>query len=279
MQKRDDKYSTNKDLAEVGIHVVRSVLVGEKSGEGLLALDSLTEELLSDEHGITFPAIVKPIRGRGSQGVVKVRSLAHLQEVTRSLLSESESVECVGTSEKREVPRYGDALMLEQFLDGIELTITVMPPGVYSSPFGSLVPQQEVEGQPTNHRGYIALPPVTRFNHQDGVAPYNGVVAVVENSRLLSEEEQKDFKVQEVRDISIFPFIFSHTPVSNKVMRHCERAAERVGALMPIRIDCRGYATKDLPIQLFDLNMKPNMTGSLNPSVFCILLQLIPHPF
>jgi len=206
MQKRDDKYSTNKDLAEVGIHVVRSVLVGEKSGEGLLALDSLTEELLSDEHGITFPAIVKPIRGRGSQGVVKVRSLSHLREVTRSLLSESESVECVGTSEKPEVPRYGDALMLEQFLDGIELTITVMPPGVYSSPFGSLVPQQEVEGQPTNHRGYIALPPVTRFNHQDGVAPYNGVVAVVENSRLLSEEEQKESKVQEVR-ISILSFI------------------------------------------------------------------------
>lgn len=30
---------------------------------------------------------------------------------------------------------------------------------------------------------YCALPVVTRFNHQDGIAPYNGVVAITTNSR------------------------------------------------------------------------------------------------
>jgi hypothetical protein len=36
---------------------------------------------------------------------------------------------------------------------------------------------------------YWALPIVTRFNHQDGVALYNDVVAVTANSRVISQEE------------------------------------------------------------------------------------------
>ena len=37
------------------------------------------------------------------------------------------------------------------------------------------------------------MPIVTRFNHEGGIAPYNGVVAVTENSRVLTPEKvEKD---------------------------------------------------------------------------------------
>lgn len=79
-------------------------------------------------------------------------------------------------------PKYGDALILEEYLPGEEVTITVMPPGRY------LFPSTATEGDKHEEREYNeywALPAVGRFNHHDGVAPYNGVVAVTQNSKLL----------------------------------------------------------------------------------------------
>jgi len=93
----------------------------------------------------------------------------------------------------------------------------------------------------TNFDNYWHLPPVKRFNHHNGIAPYSGVVLVVENSKLLSSVELQD-------------------PTYQKTMRDCERAGQIIKSLAPIRIDCRRIAQGG-PFSLFDLNMKPNITG------------------
>ena len=50
-------------------------------------------------------------------------------------------------------------MMLEQYLSGKECTFTAVSPSAASP-------------------DYWAFPIVWRFNHDDGIAPYNGVVAV-----------------------------------------------------------------------------------------------------
>ncbi|MBL8994556.1 MAG: hypothetical protein JNM63_14520 [Spirochaetia bacterium] len=118
-------------------------------------------------------------------------------------------------------------------MPGEEITITVMPPGHYV-----------LDGLNTRFDEYWSLPAVRRFNHIDGVAPYNGTVAVVNNSIALSNEELAVDAIQEL-------------------CRQCEDAAKWVGAKAPIRIDCRAGAEKKY--RLFDLNMKPNLTGPSRP--------------
>lgn len=63
--------------------------------------------------------------------------------------------------------------MIEKFLSGEEATITVMPPAI-------------------EHPQHWSMLPVTRFNYAEGIAPYNGVVAVTSNSRVVSQSELKD---------------------------------------------------------------------------------------
>jgi len=108
-----------------------------------------------------------------------------------------------------------------------------MPPGDY-----------QVVGKNIRKDYYWSLPPVRRFNHKDGIAPYNGAVAVINNSKVLNDSELAE---QPVIDL----------------MKSCEKAAEIVKAKAPIRIDCRGDSIGRY--LLFDLNMKPNMTGSSRP--------------
>jgi len=228
----DDKWITNKLLREAQLSVVNSLLVNLEGGADKTALEGLSEVSLSDEHGIAFPAIVKPIRGRGSQGVVKVDDLSQLQRVSRELLRETE---------KNGQPKYGDTLMIEEYLDGTEYTVTVMPPGTYLMKKGDGQETEMVELD-----DYWCLPAVSRFNHHDGVAPYNGIVAVTQNSRLLSPEE-------------------NGAPHIRRLFEECTKAASVVRALSPIRIDCRGFEKKEDVIKLFDLNMKPNMTGPGRP--------------
>lgn len=104
-----------------------------------------------------------------------------------------------------------------------------MPPGQYF-----------IDGKKTDKNNFWSLPPVRRFNHMDGIAPYNGTVAVINNSAVLSDSELLNRQVI-------------------KLMQSCERAAEIVKAKAPIRIDCRADSKGNY--FLFDLNMKPNMTG------------------
>jgi D-alanine-D-alanine ligase-like ATP-grasp enzyme len=53
------------------------------------------------------------------------------------------------------------------------------------------------------------------------------------------------------------------SPAVQAMLDACVRAAALVGARAPIRIDCRADGTGHF--KLFDLNMKPNMTGPSRP--------------
>jgi D-alanine-D-alanine ligase len=195
-------------LGNSGLTIAPSFLVDKSK------LNSIEESL--EQFGMRFPLVLKPIRGRGSEGVTMVDTLSKLQISANELLQDS---------------KYGDKIIVEQYLSGQEITITVMPIGHYKI------------NEKFTFKKFWALPIVKRFNHINGIAPYNGVVAVVKNSSLLNETELKEEKYL-------------------VAMRQCEEAAILVGAKAPIRVDCRESNGKFF---LFDLNMKPNMTGSGRP--------------
>ena len=161
--------------------------------------------------GLSYPVVGKPIRGRGSHGVMVCKTEAELTAHVEQLLKESSLV------------------MVESYLPGEEGTVTVMPPS-------------------KEYPNYWALPIVVRFNHEQGIAPYNGVVAVTQNSRVVSEDELRS------------------NPSYTDVCKQCEQVAELLQVTAPIRIDVR-RVSKDpkSPFALFDINMKPNMTGPGRP--------------
>ncbi|KAF1969773.1 hypothetical protein BU23DRAFT_582494 [Bimuria novae-zelandiae CBS 107.79] len=89
------------------------------------------------------------------------------------------------------------------------------------------------------------------FNHAQGIAPYNGVVAVTQNSRLvLAEEHERD-------------------PTYGEIQSQCVAAASLLQCTAPIRINVKRISEDESsPFALFDVNMKPviltrawNMTG------------------
>lgn len=152
---------------------------------------------------LDFPIVAKPCRGRGSAGVKLCKTAAELAQHVESLYQDSSVV------------------MLEEFLNGEEATITVMPPS-------------------SSARDYWALPVVTRFNHEDGVAPYNGNVAVTLNSRAVSAEA------------------YAADSAYAEVARQCEGVARLLKVTAPIRIDVRRRKDeRESPFVLFDINMKP----------------------
>ncbi|KAH6689863.1 hypothetical protein F5X68DRAFT_204371 [Plectosphaerella plurivora] len=154
----------------------------------------------------TYPVVGKPARGRGSHGVKVCPDAASLKAHIEALAAEGLNV-----------------IIVEQYLAGEEATVTVMPPA--------------------DGNGYRALPVVARFNHHDGIAPYNGAVAVTANSRAV---------------------VGSEDPAYAKISRECERVAEFLGTTAPIRIDVRRFS-EGSDFALFDVNMKPNMTGPGRP--------------
>lgn len=161
--------------------------------------------------GLRYPVVAKPIRGRGSHGVKLCHNEIQLEGHLSGLLVESTPV------------------MLEEFLAGQEGTVTVMPPSEDSM-------------------GYHALPIVVRSNHEDGIAPYNGVVAVTSNSRIASEQERIE------------------TPIYDEIEKACERVAAKLKVTAPIRIDVRqSMDDRFSKFEVFDVNMKPNMTGPGRP--------------
>lgn len=198
----DDKFFTQQFLRGRGLPVPKT----EKISKNKLNTD------------IPFPLAIKPIRGRGSEGVRVIHSPNDFAPAVLAMLDSG---------------KFGEEIYAEEFLPGEEITITVMPPGQYV-----------LDGLNTRFDDYWSLPPVRRFNHIDGVAPYNGAVAVMNNSAALSHEELSAPEIQ-------------------ALCRQCEDAAKWVGAKAPIRIDCRANGTG--LYFLFDLNMKPNMTGPSRP--------------
>jgi D-alanine-D-alanine ligase-like ATP-grasp enzyme len=152
---------------------------------------------------LPFPVVAKPIRGRGSYGVKVCHSEAELITHSETLFKEAPSI------------------MAEDFLAGEEATVSVMPPS-------KEIPK------------YWSMPIVTRFNHADGIAPYNGVIAVAYNSRVVSSNE------------------YEEDPAYGEAARECEEVAQLLQVKAPIRIDIRRFK-KDAhsKFALFDINMKP----------------------
>ncbi|KAG2394276.1 hypothetical protein C9374_004040 [Naegleria lovaniensis] len=235
VQQFDDKFETNQMLRRENLSVANSILVSTREKleemqligiykENIKILEELSVESLHD-FGIQFPLIIKPVRGRGSEGVEKVDTFEQLIEKSLELLNQK-----IQVNDNLNVLKYGYYFIVEEFLNGDELTLTVMPPGTYS------IDHQQVE-----FSKHWALPPVKRFNHMNGVAPYNGIVAVIHNSVALKRME------------------FTMDEAIQKIMRDCEKAAEWVKAKAPIRIDCRSHHTEDSVqhFKMFDLNMKP----------------------
>ena len=161
---------------------------------------------LLTSYNLPYPIVGKPVRGRGSHGVKVCYSEDELFHHVKSLLEESSVV------------------MLEQFLSGEEATYTIMPPS----------PERP---------DYWAMPPVTRFNHEGGIAPYNGIIAVTANSKALtSKESAKDARYLEAA-------------------KECEAVARLLNTTAPIRIDVRRFTeAPKSKFALFDINMKPVST-------------------
>ncbi len=214
MQAFDDKFATNELLARAGLPVAGSFLVAMAAGPDVCALADV--EAACAARGMAWPVIVKPVRGRGSQGVTLVETPARLRAAAAALI---------------EAATFGDTLMVEEFLHGDEMTVTVMPP---ASP------------RPDGVRAdrHWALRPVRRFDQRDGVAPYNGDVSVTANSAAIDRARLDD-------------------PAVVAMIDACVAAAALVDARAAIRIDCR--ADRHGRFALFDLNMKPNMTGAGRP--------------
>lgn len=214
-QQVDDKFATNAGLRARGLPVAASVLVAPEARGSIRAFESLTAPMMK-ELGLQFPLVLKPVRGRGSQGVSRVADRGELASALSALFASG---------------AFGDVAIVEEYLPGEELTMTVMPSPAQGA--GTSMPDRP-----------FVLPPVRRFNHAGGIAPYNGVVAVTRNSVALSRAESDSAAVQAIVDA-------------------CACSAELVGALAPIRIDCRADANG--VYRIFDLNMKPNMTGAGRP--------------
>ena len=199
----DNKFYTNNLLRENFFPVARSILLDIE--------DNSTFEL-------KFPLVIKPVRGRGSQGVAIVYNRLELSNMRKELIYSK---------------IYGTHVMIEEFLPGKEITLSIMPPGKYS-----------FNGKIIDKKNHWALPPVHRFNHINEIAPYNGIVAVVNNSTIVPDDE---LEIPEIKGI----------------VQYCEAAAKLIEARAPIRIDCR--QDKNGEYFIFDLNLKPNMTGPSRP--------------
>lgn len=114
---------------------------------------------------------------------------------------------------RQHVASPGSGIILENFLSGKKGTVTVMPPS-------------------NEHADYWALPIVVRFNHVDGIAPSNGVVAGTKNSRAFwPEEMDKD-------------------SACARVMQDCEEVARLLRVKVPIRIDVRKQREMHLTLSL-----------------------------
>ncbi|KAJ5595250.1 uncharacterized protein N7459_001458 [Penicillium hispanicum] len=217
----DDKSFVNDALRRRGgLTLPRSWTIDDPKSvgdDGGTAQDSL-EHVLASITESDYPIVAKPVRGRGSHGVKICNGANELAEHVVRLFGES--------------PR----VLLEEYLTGEEGTITIMPP------------QQHTAGPdvPDRFTRHWALPPVTRFNHVNGIAPYSGKVAVTVNSQAVSAAEMKI------------------DPAYAAIMKQCEHVADLLQTTAPLRIDIRRFRP-DSEFALFDINMKPNVTGPGRP--------------
>lgn len=199
--KHDDKHFTHEYLHEKGLPISKGIVVEKDT----LALTPIPP----------FPVVIKPIRGRGSKGV----KVVHTQ---REYLIESLKL--------IDGKRFGNKIMVEQFLPNQEITLSVMPPGNYTA-----------GGKEIQHKSPWPLPVVKRENHLKGIAPYSGIVPVSHNSHALDNQAHE-------------------APEIKEIVSHAIKVGELLEIKAPIRIDAR--QGEDRVFKIFDINFKPNMTGA-----------------
>jgi hypothetical protein len=222
VEKFDDKLYLNDKLRSMG-----DLFTLPRSWE-VKATDSTPLDAFIQSNITTYPIVGKPVRGRGSHGVKVCHGPIELKEHIESLFEESPVV------------------LLEEFLAGEEATVTVMPPSASTSTSPSSGSCCSSDSE-SDRSGYWSMVPVMRYNHDNGIAPYNGTVAVTANSRVVSDEEM-------ARD-----------PAYGVAMRQCERVAGLIKATAPIRIDIRRFETEARSqFAIFDINMKPVCTCSIS---------------
>ncbi|HEX6643699.1 MAG TPA: ATP-grasp domain-containing protein, partial [Gemmatimonadales bacterium] len=217
----DDKWRARELLAGAGLPVPRALVTDASAGTRDERLRRMAAE------GIGWPAVVKPLRGRGSQGVSRVDGPEALESALEALAG------ATAPGPEGNVPVYGSRALVEEFLPGEEITVTVLPPGTYR--LGGIAARME---------RHWALPPVVREGHDRGIAPYSGVVAVARNSAAME------------RSAAAAPGIAA-------ALGACEAAGSLIEARAAIRIDCR--RSKGGRMTLFDVNLKPNLTGPGRP--------------
>lgn len=196
-------------------------------------VDDLDEQWLAAA-GVGLPAIVKPLRGRGSAGVTRVNSVA-----------------AIGAAVRAAAARTGGVALVEAYLPGEEVTLTIMPPGVYAMNGGRELVRRHT---------HWALPPVVRVGHVRGVVPYSGDVPVTANSAVVTTAD----------------------PAYAEVGAAAAAAAAALGATAIMRIDARRSTTAAMTattggggggggggcgggFALFDVNWKPNLTAAGRP--------------
>lgn len=133
VSKYDDKFYTNGCLRREGLSVVSEQLV-----------------VKAEDYTGGFPCIIKPVRGRGSQGVSKCDTPEQMR---------------FDLSKAIESRKYGNKMIAEEFLCGNEITVAVFP-------------------------NAVSLHVVERFSHVGGIAPYSGDVPVSQNSRVAACEDE-----------------------------------------------------------------------------------------
>lgn len=158
-----------------------------------------------------LPLVLKPRRGRGSQGVQRIESRNDIPAL-------APGDKCL------------DAFVVEEYLPGEEVTISVMPPGSFV-----------IDNRVRKVSGYWALPPVMRRYHRNGIIPYSGEVAVLDNS------------------------LVDHTSsmALEQLVSNCEAIAARLYSRAWLRIDAR--QDPEGVYRIMDVNFKPNLTGPGRP--------------
>lgn len=168
-----------------------------------------------DSRLVDRPLVIKPRRGRGSQGVRLLEHCSDLQD---------------GTAIDKDTAWKPETLVVEEFLPGDEVTVTVMPPGCYV-----------IDDVGMSVERHWALTPISRHAHRNGIMPYSGEVSVIDNSRVAEPS----------------------SPGLEALVKVCQDIARQLGSRAWLRIDARQDATRTY--RVIDVNFKPNLTGPGRP--------------
>jgi len=214
-------------------------------------VDDLSEARLAAA-GVGLPAIVKPLRGRGSQGVSRVDTLAALVRAVRAATGARRRDACDNVDDGGgggggsgggggAGHNFGRYYLVEALLPGEEITLAVLPPGTY-----------EVGGRVVTADAHWALPPVGRCGHVRDVLPYSGAVPVTANSAVVP------------------PAVVAADPSYAAAADAAAAAAAAVDAVALVRVDARraaggGGGGGGGGFAVMDVNFKPNLTAAGRP--------------